>query len=79
MASPGRPPAERKTDQTRAWADQVEKLQWLYRLRGTKSAEFIGPLIEDKLNEAYESIRPIVEQLAADDPAFANALEPEAK
>jgi hypothetical protein len=65
MPPPGRPATDRKTDQTRAYADQVEKLQWLYRLTGVSSAEFIGPRIEKDLDEAYEKIRPIVEQLQA--------------
>ncbi len=65
---PGRPATERKTDQTRAYADQVEKLQWLYKLRGVTSAEFIGPRIEEDLNAEYEKIRPLIEQLESPDP-----------
>jgi hypothetical protein len=53
----------RVTDQTRAWADQVVKLQWLYKLKGITSAEFIGPRIAADLDAEYEKIRPVVEQL----------------
>ncbi len=63
MPPVGRPAQEQKTDQTRAWAEQVEKLQWLYRIEGTRSADFIGPLIAEPLDEAFERIRPIVEQI----------------
>ncbi|HVL16036.1 MAG TPA: hypothetical protein VM529_25910 [Gemmata sp.] len=69
----------RATDQTRAWADQVEKLGWLYKLTGTTSAEFIGPRIEDDLNAEYEKIRPVVEQLRAvvdaDGPVMVNDID----
>lgn len=54
-----------KTDQTRAWADQVEKLQWLYKLKGITSADFIGPIIAKKLDAAYAEIEPLVEQIKA--------------
>jgi hypothetical protein len=53
----------RKTDQTRAWAEQVYKLQWLWRLKGVSSADFIGPLIAKKLDAAFEEIRETVQQL----------------
>lgn len=53
----------RATDQTRAWADQVEKLQWLYKLKGITSAEFIGPRIAADLDAEFEKIRPVIEQL----------------
>lgn len=62
----GRPALERKTDQTRVYADQVEKLKWLYRLKGITSAEFIGTRIEGDLDEEYEKIRPLIEQLNPD-------------
>ena len=83
MAGPGRPPAARKTDQTRAWEEQVKKLQWLFKLKQiTSAADFIGPLIEGPLNQAYEKIRPMVEELEAkksldrsDEFAFADGLE----
>lgn len=65
MPPVGRPPLDRKTDQTRVWAEQVEMLQWLYRIDGTRSADFIGPLIAGPLDAAYERIRPIVEQIKA--------------
>lgn len=62
---PGRPPTERKTDQTRVFEDQVDKLKWLFRLKGVTSAEFIGPRIERDLEAEFEKIRPLVEQLTS--------------
>lgn len=65
MAQLGRPPLERKTEQTRAWEDQVTKLQWLYRVKGIRSADFIGPRIAADLDAEFERIRPVVEQIEA--------------
>lgn len=58
---------DRKTSQTRAWEDQVLKLTWLYRLKGIRSAEFIGPRIATDLDAEFDLIRPMVEQLQAAD------------
>ncbi len=55
--------SDRETGQTRAWADQVEKLRWLYRVTGVSSADFIGPILQGPLNEAFEQIAGAVKQI----------------
>ncbi len=57
MATPG------KTSLVRLYEGQVEKLGWLFKVRGVSSAEFIGSRIEADLNAEFEAIRPIVEQI----------------
>jgi hypothetical protein len=59
----------RTTAQTRVWEEQAEKLGWLWRLKGILAANFIGPRIEKDLDAEFESIRPLVEQLKAEEAA----------
>lgn len=65
MPAPPQATPAKKTAQTRAWDDQVEKLTWLWKLKGISSADFIGPLIAEALDAEFEALRPIVEQLKA--------------